>query len=180
MTAVHQQTAGRVDRALAGLQAGTVGVLNMLLWLGVCSVWRHESFWTGPNLLADAFYPPGAFHTGLGWSTSFGVALYVLLYGMLGTLFALATGSPLTRLRLALVAMGFGLGWYWITYRWLWRAAMPLAALLHGGRAAILGHLLYGALLGRFPRYLPRAAAPETTPPVAARETAVGSATLAD
>ena len=180
MTARHQQAAGRLDRALAGLQAGTVGVLNMLLWLGVCSVWRHESFWTGPNVLADAFYQSGTFHAGLEWSTAFGVALYILLYGVLGTLFALAAGRPMTRLRLGLIAMAFGLGWYWITYRWLWRAAAPLAALLHGGHAAMLGHLLYGALLGRFPRYLPRAAAPETTPPVAEPEAEVNSATLAD
>jgi len=179
MTAGHQQAAGRLDRALAGLQAGTVGVLNMLLWLGVWSVWRHEGFWTGPRLLADAFHPSPGFYSGEVWGTAYGVALYILLYGALGTLFGLAAGRPMTRLRLTLVAMAFSLGWYWIVYRWLWRAALPLAALLHEGRAAVLGHLLYGALLGRFPRYLPRAAVPETTAPV--EQTAeVNSTTPAD
>ncbi|MGA2273085.1 MAG: hypothetical protein ABSH00_05990 [Bryobacteraceae bacterium] len=179
MTAGHQQAAGRLDRALAGLQAGTVGVLNMLFWLGVCSVWRREDFWTGPNLLAGAFYPAAAFYTGSVWNTAFGVSLYILLYGVLGMLFALAVGRPMARLRLALVAMAFGLGWYWIAYRWLWQAALPLAALLHGGRAAVLGHLLYGALLGRFPRYLPAAAAPETAPPIAEQKAAVNAGTPA-
>ena len=113
------------------------------------------------------------------WSASFGAALYILLYGVLGTLFALAAGRPMTRLRLALIAMAFGLGWYWIVYRWLWRVVLPLAALLHGGRAAVLGHLLYGALLGRFPRYLPAAPAPETTAPVE-QAAEVNSGTPAD
>jgi len=44
MTARHQQAAGRLDRALAGLQAGTGGVLTMLFWLGVFSVWHREDF----------------------------------------------------------------------------------------------------------------------------------------
>jgi hypothetical protein len=183
MTAGHQQAAGRLDRALAGLQAGTVGVLNMLLWLGVCSVWRREDFWISPNLMADAFSPSAAFHTGFAWSTAFGVALYILLYGALGTLFALAAGRPMPRLRLALVAMAFSLGWYlgwyWIIFRWLWRAA-PLAALLHGGRAAVYGHLMYGALLGGFPRYLPKPVAPETVPPVAEEKAEVQSETSTD
>jgi hypothetical protein len=179
MTAGHQQAAGRLDRALAGLQAGTVGAIDMMLWLGVCSVCRREDFWTSPNLLAGAFGSPAAFHTGGMWRSAFGVALYILLYGLLGALFALAAVRPMTRLRLALVAMAFGLGWYWIVYRWLWRAVLPLAALLHGGRATVLGCLLYGALLGRFPRYLPRAAGPETTAPVEP-EAEVNSGTPAD
>ena len=180
MTAGHQQAAGRLDRALAGLQAGTVGVLWMLLWLGVCAAGRREDFWSSPNLLAGALYRPYAYRTGFEWSTAFGASLYILLYGVLGTLFALAAGRPMTRLRLALIAMTFGLGWYWITYRWLWRAAPPLAALLDGGRAAVLGHLIYGALLGRFPRYLPSAAAPETIPLAAEQEAEVNFGTPAD
>jgi hypothetical protein len=179
MTPGHQQAAGRVDRALAGLQAGTVGALNLLLWLGVCSVWRREDFWTSPNLLAEAFYPSAAFQTGGVWSSLFGVALYILLYGVLGTLFALAAGRPMTRLRLTLVAMAFGLGWYWIVYRWLWKVALPLAALIHGGRAVVLGYLLFGALLGRFPRYLP-VALNHTAPAVAEPAPEVNSGSPAD
>ncbi|MGO9012724.1 MAG: hypothetical protein ACLQPN_21725 [Bryobacteraceae bacterium] len=180
MTARHQQAAGRLDRALAGLQAGTVGVLSMLLWLGVCAAWRREDFWSSPNLLAGVFYPRYAYRTGLEWSTAFGGSLYILLYSALGTLFALAAGRPMNRLRLALVAMTFGLGWYWITYRWLWRLSPPLAALLDGGRAPILGHLMYGALLGRFPRYLPCAAAPETIPAAVEEAPEVNTGTPAD
>jgi hypothetical protein len=178
MTARHQQAAGRLDCALAGLQAGTGGVLTMLFWLGVFSVWQREDFWASPNLLAGACYPSEAFHTGLGWSTAFGVALYILFYGVLGTLFALAAGRPMARLRLTLIAMTLSLAWYWVTYRWLWRAVLPLAALLHGGRAAVVGHLIYGALLGRFPRYMPAATVPAATPPVAEAE--VSSATPVD
>jgi hypothetical protein len=179
MTARPQLAAGRLDRALAGLQAGTTGVLAMLLWLGIWSAWQREDFWASPNLLAGACYPSQAFHTGLAWSTAFGVALYILFYGGLGALFALAAARPMTRLRLALLAMTLGLGWYWITYRWLWRAVLPLAAILYGGRAAVVGHLIYGAMLGRFPRYLPGEPVPETAPP-AEQEAEVNSGAPAD
>jgi hypothetical protein len=180
MTAGQQHAAGRLDRALAGLQASVIGVLTMLLWLGVCSIGRRQDFWTGPDTLAAAFRPSDAFHTG-AWTTAFGVSLYILLYGVLGTLFALAAGRPMSRLRLALLAVAFSLGWYWIADHWLWRAVPPLGALLQGGRAVIWGHLLYGSMLGRFPRCLPAAAiAAENTPPVAEETAEVNSATPAD
>jgi len=173
----HRTGAGPLNRALAGLQAGTVGVLTMLFWLGVCSAWRREDFWTSPNLLAGALYPSYAYRTGFGWSAAFGGALYILLYGALGVLFALAAARPVARPRLVLLAMTFGLGWYWITYRWLWRALPPLAALVEGGAATALGHLLYGALLGAFPRCLPRAAESESAPPTAEQPAKINSPT---
>jgi len=180
MTLGLQPAAGRLDRALAGLQAGTVGVLSMLLWLGLCWIWRREDFWSSPNLLASAFHPSYAYRIGFEWATVFGLSLYIALYGLLGTLFALAAGRPMSRLRLSLIAMTFGLGWYWVTYHWLWRAAAPLAALLEGGRSAVMGHLVYGALLGRFPRYLPHATAPETAPAAVERAAEVSSEAPAD
>ena len=108
------------------------------------------------------------------------MALYILLYGVLGTLFALAAVRPVTRLRLSLIAMAAGAGWYAIVYPWLWRAGLPVGALLHGGRAAVLGHLLYGALLGCFPLYLPQTAAAEIVPPATATETKTNSPAPAD
>jgi len=179
MTEGHQHAPGPLDRALAGLQAGTIGVLGMLLWLGVCSAWRQEGFWTGPSLLASAFRPSAAFSK-LELRAAFGVALYILLYGALGALFALAAGRPIAHLRLSLIAMVAGAGWYSIVYPWLWRAGLPVGALLYGGRAAVLGHLLYGALLGRFPRYLPRAATAEVTSPIAETEAPTTSPPPAD
>ena len=170
MTAGRHAAATRFDRALAGLQAATVGVFVMVLWLGLSANWRRESFWTSPNLMARAFRPSTSFHAGIAWSTAFGFALYVLLYGCLGCLFALVASRPIPRLRLTLLAIAFGLAWYWMVYQWLWRTALPVAPLIHGGRAAVLGHLIYGALLGRFPRYLPGAAetvAPPADEPVA-------------
>ena len=151
----------------------------MLLWLGFCSVWQREDFWSGPNLLAGACNPSQAYRSGFGWNTAFGGSLYVLFYGTMGALFGLAAGRRLTRLRLALIAIALSLGWYWIADRWLWRALLPLAAVVHGGRAAVAGHLLYGALLGRFPRYLPAASVAEAAPAAAEPEAGVDSGAAA-
>jgi hypothetical protein len=69
----------------------------------------------------------------------------------------------LSRLRVLLVAVLFGLTWYYLSFRLLWKSMMPLVALLHAERATVLGHLVYGTFLGRYPAYLPK-------PPVAAPE----------
>ena len=43
--ATESQTAkARLATLLAGLEGGTVGVLWMLTWLGVSSVWQQRSF----------------------------------------------------------------------------------------------------------------------------------------
>jgi hypothetical protein len=47
-----------------------------------------------------------------------------------------------------------------LSFHVLWKAVSPLITLLHVERATILGHLLYGTLLGRYPAYLPRPPAP--------------------
>ena len=72
------------------------------------------------------------------------------------------------RLRVLMLSVLFALVWYYLSYRLLWQAVAPLVALLHVERATVLGHLVYGTLLARYPLYLPRRAAPPPeTPPVA-------------
>jgi hypothetical protein len=148
---------------LAGLQAGMVGVWWMLAWMGASAVWERRSFWTPENLMASVFYGNAAIHPGFAASTVSGLALYVLLYSLLGAGFAMAVGGRLPRPRLALASVAFALGWYYAAFHLAANAVSPLIALLDPERTTILGHAIYGALLARFPVYLPHAA----TPPVA-------------
>jgi hypothetical protein len=151
------------DAFLAGLQAGLIGVLWMLAWLGISSMLERRGFWMAENLLASAFYGSAALRGGFSGSTLSGLALYILMYSVLGALFAWAlhlyakpTGLP--RLTLILAAVACGLGWYWLTFQMLWKNWIPLAAILHSRSGTVLGHVLYGTLIARFPAYLPRAA----------------------
>ena len=159
---------GILPAFLAGLQGGMIGVLWMLAWLGVSATWQRRSFWTAENLLASAFYGDSAIRSGFASSTISGLALYLLLYSLLGAGFAATVRDRASHLRTVLLGVVFGLGWYYVSFHWIWRGLLPLVSLLHTQRPTVIGHLVYGTLLGRYPDYLVRrfrAAPPPTEPP---------------
>jgi len=158
--AMERRSANSLSAFLAGLQAGMLGVWWMLAWMGASAVWQRRSFWTPENLMASVFYGNAAIRPGFGASTVSGLALYVLLYSLLGAGFAMAVGGRLPRLRLALASVAFALCWYYLAFHLAAKAVSPLIVLLDTERSTILGHAIYGALLARFPVYLPPAAAP--------------------
>lgn len=138
-----------------------LGVLWMLAWMGVNAKWEQRSFWTPENLFATAFYGGSAIQWGFAMSTVSGLALYLLLYSLLGAAFATVVRNRLSHIGVLMAAVLFGAVWYFASFRWMWKTAMPLAFLLHSEHATFLGHLIYGTFLGRFPVYLkPRPAAP--------------------
>jgi hypothetical protein len=161
---------------LAGLEAGLLGALWMLASLGVNSALDGRSFWTAENLMASAFERSSAIHSGLNGSTFSGLALYLILYGLLGALFAVFVGKRMSRVRTVLAAVIFALCWYYISFQWLYKTALPLVHLLHVERATILGHAIYGAVLGRFPVYLSRLEAPPVPEAPDPQVAAVGTA----
>jgi len=158
--ATERSFAKSLSAFLAGLQAGMVGVWWMLAWMGASAVWQRRSFWTPENLMASVFYGNAAIRRGYAASTVSGLALYVLLYSLLGAGFAMAVAGRLSRPRLALASIVFALCWYYVAFHLVAKAVSPLVALLDAERTTILGHAIYGALLARFPVYLPRTAPP--------------------
>lgn len=169
---------------LAGLQAGMLGVCWMLAWLGVSAVWARRSFWTAENLMASVFYGGAAIHSGFASITVSGIAVYLLLYSLLGGMFALMVYQRLPRVRVLLVSLVFALGWYYLTFHLIWRNVLPLVSLLHAERPTLLGHLIYGTFLGRFPVYLEKkpepAPSPEAAPAEVGHETTGGVSEPAD
>ena len=161
--AMERRFAKSLSAFLAGLQAGMVGVWWMLAWMGASAVWQRGSFWTPENLMASVFYGNAAILPGFGASTVSGLALYVLLYSLLGAWLAMAVGDRLPRPRLALASIAFALCWYYAAFHLLAKTVSPLVALLDTERTTVLGHAIYGVLLARFPVYLPR----DAEPPVA-------------
>src|ERR1044071_5222092 len=83
--------------ALAGLQAGMLGVCWMLAWLGVTAAWERRSFWMAENLMASVFYGDRAIRAGFAAKTLSGLALYLLLYSALGAVFAAAVANRVSR-----------------------------------------------------------------------------------
>ena len=136
----------------------------MLFWLGCSAAWHQRSFWTPENLMASVFFGANSIRGGFAWHTFSGLALYLAIYILLGGLVGLVLRDRLPRLRTLLVSMAFAVAWYYASFRWLWKGVMPLVWLLHAERATMVGHLIYGALLGRFPAYLERGATEPVTP----------------
>jgi hypothetical protein len=158
-----QTTKAKLATMLAGLEAGMVGVLWMLAWLGVSSMWQQRTFWAPENLMAPAFDRNATLAPVFSWSTCAGLAVYVVIYSLLGMLFAVLLGNRVPRKRVMPVAVVFGLAWYYFSFRWTFKSALPLVALLHVEHPTLVGHLLFGTILGRYPVYfdrLMRAAAP--------------------
>ena len=139
---------------LAGLQAGMVATFWMLIWLGISSMWIRRSFWSPVNIMASVLHG-GAIQPGFGSATPSGIALYLVLYSLLGAAFAMLVRQRLTGLGTFLVGILFSLVWYWVWFRTLAPRSMPLVWLLHTERSTEFGHVIYGALLARFGDYLP-------------------------
>jgi len=154
----------RLATFLAGLEGGTVGVLWMLMWLGVSSVWQQRSFWAPENLMATAFDRSSTLAPDFTWATCAGLALYVLIYSVLGAAFSSGLGDRVPRRRVMLLAVIFAIAWYYFSFRWTFKLTLPLVALLHVERTTLVGHLLYGTMLGRYPVYVYRLM--NTAPPV--------------
>jgi hypothetical protein len=159
--------------ALAGIQAGVGGALFLLGYVAVDSAWHRRSIWLVPNLLASTFYGESAYQPRFGVHTSAGLALFLVLYGLLGGLFGLVVRDQGSRLRVIVLGVIFGTGWFFLSFDVLWKLVNPMVRMYSPDRAMLVGHVFYGGLLGRrFPAYLRsmREAeappeAPELTPP---------------
>src|SRR5580704_2193052 len=151
---------------LAGLQAGMVGALWMLAWLGVIAAWQHRGFWNSENLFATAFYGGDAVRSDFGVRTLPGLALYLLLYSLLGGIFALALRGRHRSGRLTLAGILFSLVWFYISFHVIWKSAMPLVYLLYPDRPTVVGHLIFGVCIGRFPAHYPGQTKPAAPDPM--------------
>jgi hypothetical protein len=149
------RSASALSAGLAGLQAGMLGALGMLTWLGIVSIWDRRGFWHDENLFATFFYGDDAVRAGFGVKTLPGLALYLIVYSALGFIFAVALRNHVPPRRLLLTALIFASGWFYLSFHLLWKSVMPLVYLLYADRPMIVGHLIYGACLARFPGYLP-------------------------
>lgn len=180
MDAATQSEAAKLRLAtfLAGLEGGTVGVLWMLTWLGVSSLWQQRSFWSPENLMATAFDRNSTLAPVFTWATCAGLALYVLIYSVLGATFSSVIRDRVPQRRAMLLAVVFVIAWYYFSFRWIFKFTLPLVALLHVEHPTLVGHLLYGTMLGRYPAYVQRLM--NTAPPVDAVAPAAVEAPVAE
>jgi hypothetical protein len=165
--AIKKPGGSKIPVLLAGLQAGMLGALAMLGWLGLAAKMQNRSFWTPANLMASVFFGDRAIRNEFGAKTFSGLALYLFMYSLLGAIFALVVADRQSRFRILLLSLLFSVGWYYFAFDIVWKTAAPLLWLLYSPRPMVLGHLVYGTFLSRYPVHLPRKPAPEPALPTA-------------
>jgi len=138
--------------ALAGLQAGTLGALIMLACLMAGSIVDRRSVWVVPNLFASTFYGPDVYvdrYLLTSWS---GLALFFAIYGALGALWGCIWRDQ-SRPWLTFYGGVFGLAVYYVAFHFIWKRVNPLLALYAPDQQLELGHVIWGMILARSPRY---------------------------
>ena len=126
MNSTAHRPANPLAVSLAGLQAGMIGICWMLAWLGLSAIGQRRSFWTAENLMASVFHGNAAIRRGFGASTLSGIALYLLIYSLLGALFAVTARDRFTGLGTVLLGVLVSVGWYCLWFRVLGQARAHL------------------------------------------------------
>jgi hypothetical protein len=143
--------------ALAGLQAGVLGALVMLAFLMAGSLLGRRSIWVVPNLLATTFFGSDVYRNQLLRTSWAGVALFVAIYGVLGMLWGCFWRED-RKPWLGLYGAILGFTVYVLFYDFIWKHVNPLITLYAPNRQLQLGHVLWGMVLARSPKYARRIA----------------------
>jgi hypothetical protein len=134
-------------RLLAGLQAGVLGGVAMLVWAVASSPWRQQPWWAFPNLMASGLFGESVFRLGFGWASWSGMALLLFLAGSLGSIFALLVPESVSSFRFVLLALAASLAWYYATASPAANRWAPLVPLYTPRPILYTGHLIYGLSL---------------------------------
>jgi len=137
-----------LKRMLHGIEAGVLGGLAMLGVFAVSSLWHGHVWWEIPNLLGSTFYHNRPFYSGPGTGTVSGGALHLVISGVIGAVFSLASGNVRSRHRLILLGTLTGLAWFYLANTLVWPRINPLIALYWPEPATVLSYVIFGVCLG--------------------------------
>jgi hypothetical protein len=142
----------RLRHVLAGLEAGILGSLALCGWLMLSALFLRRPVWSAPNLFGTLFYGPHAYTGQFQRSSVAGLALILLLYGLLGAVWGVIwqeKSHPFLRL----LGAGAGLAVYALFFNVVWPHTNPLIALYAPSRQMQVAHLLWGVVLAASPRF---------------------------
>ncbi len=142
---------------LAGVEAGVLGVIYMLACAALGSIVDGRSIWLVPNLFASIVYGADAFQDRFVWTACTGVAILILVYGLIGAAWGCAWREN-DKPGLTFFGGIFGLGIYYLLSSIVWKRISPMLALYAPDRQLELGHILWGMVLAKSPGYARRIA----------------------
>ena len=140
--------------ALAGLQAGILAGLIALVYLMLDGAIRGRGLWAFANLVSATVYQGRALSHSFRWATLVGMALHLIISGIVGVSFAFILRPFASRpARSYLVGGCLGLVWYFTACRYLWPQVNPAIVIYQPFPGMLLAHLLYGLCMGRTARF---------------------------
>lgn len=135
--------------ALAGLEAGVIGGIAMLLFIFAHSMLRGKPWWSYGNLLGSVVYGSSALWRGFGRATLAGIAVQVLLGGVAGVVFGVCFARTRGRMVSLLLGLSSGVIWFFVTHLIVFRGIGPLVPVYASQPATLLGHMIFGLVLSR-------------------------------
>ena len=159
----------QLRHALAGLQAGIVGALAMVVWLAVAAASSRRSFWMIPNLYATTFYGARVYVNQYTRGSLSGLAVMLVICGVAGMVWGV-TWRDQQRPFMGLFGALSGLVVYYILFDVILHYTSPLVPLYAPERQVQFGYLLWGIALARSPIYSRRIARTMGVYPVEAEE----------
>lgn len=137
---------------MAGLQAGVTGVFWMFGCFVLAAFWGGHSIWSVPNLYSTVFYGEDAFQDEFLRTSWAGLALIVVLYGLLGAIWGCwwkDERKPLLTFFGALT----GLVTYYLFFGLIWPHLDASLSIDVPVRQVQVAHILWGAALAQSPGY---------------------------
>jgi hypothetical protein len=136
----------RISYAVAGMGAGVAGAIFVALFLMLGSLWHHHSIWVPANLFSTAFYGPDAYLNGFAHTTWAGLAVIVVMYGVIGAVWGLIWRDFRPRHPLVYGAL-CGAITYFLLFGIFWKWVDPLIA-LYGSRGQLeFANIVWGMIV---------------------------------
>jgi len=134
---------------MGGIGAGVLAGALMLSVLMLNSISHRHVWWMMPNVLGSTFYGARALRSGAGAVTMSGVALHLLISGLIGGLFAGVSLRILKTRRLYLFALFVTMLWYFLAYQYIWARVNPLIPLYATEPATGFSHVIFALTMGK-------------------------------
>ncbi len=139
---------------LAGVETGVVAGVCLIGWQAAGSMLAGLDSWEITLRLASAAFGPRVSAHGFAIGVIVGAALQLFAAGLVGALFGLTVRDSWAARRVMLLGLLFGLGWYYVGYEILLKDFGLGPYVIAPRRSLVLAHLLFGLILGRYPRFL--------------------------
>jgi hypothetical protein len=147
-----ERTRLKLRHLLAGLEAGVLGSVFMIVWFMIASRLARGTVWEIPNLFAAAFHGPGAYAGGYVHSSWSGLALILAICGFGGLLWGVLWRDQRPAFLPFLGALA-GLAVYFLFFGLIWKSVNPLIPIYAPTREVQIGYILWGLALARSPRF---------------------------